>query len=95
VCAPVHKVIFTTKSPRANHAKIDSVGQVKHTRKNGLLFYGLEATETKYISLEKLILMELEINRRDLTNRVNYDVVCSGRCSWNPRIGASARVDAR
>jgi hypothetical protein len=30
----------------------------------------LEATETKYISLEKLILMELEINRRDLTNRV-------------------------
>jgi hypothetical protein len=30
----------------------------------------LEATETKYISLEKLILMELEINRRDFTNRV-------------------------
>jgi hypothetical protein len=30
----------------------------------------LEATETKYISLEKLILMELEINRRNVTNRV-------------------------
>jgi hypothetical protein len=37
--------------------------------------YGLEATETKYISLEKLIFMELEINRRDLTNRVMTDSV--------------------
>ena len=43
----------------------DSVGEAKHTQKNGLLFYGLEVTETKYISLEKLIPMALETDRRE------------------------------
>jgi hypothetical protein len=38
----------------------------------------LEVRETKYISLETLTRMVLEIERRDLTNRVNRDEVCAG-----------------
>jgi hypothetical protein len=46
----------------------------------------LEATETKYISLEKLILMELEINRRDFTNRVKIPFTRVRNEVGSPRI---------
>jgi hypothetical protein len=48
----------------------------------------LEATETKYISLEKLILMELEINRRDLTNRV----CCDEDWTFHPELSGDLTV---
>jgi hypothetical protein len=51
----------------------------------------LKAREIEYIPLVKLTLMALEIDRRDLTNRVNRDE----GCAVSGGMGAAARPDGR